>query len=104
VALVSLSHYQLLLRRSGVPLSEQACGAARWEAMTSSQSAVRSKADIISTLLSLTVYLIIFFIFILHSVIFHLFVTEQVDVAVTFETCIREVVGSNLRRDTGYPD
>jgi hypothetical protein len=30
--------------------------------------------------------------------------TEQGDVAVTVSTCIREVLGSNLARNTGYPD
>jgi hypothetical protein len=29
---------------------------------------------------------------------------EQVDVAVTLQTCIREVRGSNLGRDIGYRD
>jgi hypothetical protein len=103
VALVSLSHYQLLLRHSGVPLSEQAYGAAGGETMASSQSVVRSKAKFVSTLLSLTTLFSIFFIFFLNVVIFQLFVTEQVSVAVTLETCIREVVGSNLRKDTDYP-
>jgi hypothetical protein len=30
--------------------------------------------------------------------------TEQAGVAVTLQTCLQEVLGSNLGRDTGYAD
>lgn len=39
----------------------------------------------------------------LFSSFIHLFATEQVSVAVKFEICIREMLCSNLRSDTGYP-
>jgi hypothetical protein len=32
------------------------------------------------------------------------YLTELVDVAVTFHACIQEVPGSSLDKDIGYPD